>query len=67
MVSWDDAYTSNTLPVVLLLEHTLCGIMDRTFETGQQMEEQDFLAFQGLLRGGLTHRALRHCPRAWGW
>lgn len=49
MVSSDNACISDTVPLVFLLEHTLCGIMDRALEAEQREEEEDFLTSQGPL------------------
>ena len=41
--------SSETVPLIHMLEHTLCGIMDRALEAEQREEEDAFLTFQGLL------------------
>ena len=48
-MSRDNACISDTIPVVLLLEQTLHGNMDRALEAEQQEEKEDFLYSQGPL------------------
>ncbi|PIO14637.1 hypothetical protein AB205_0000860 [Aquarana catesbeiana] len=49
MVGRDNVCISDTIPVVFLLEQTLCGIMDRALEAEQREVEEDFLSSQGPL------------------
>lgn len=48
MVHHDNAYISSTIPVVLLLEHTMHSITNRVLEA-QQQKKEDYLASQGQL------------------
>uniref|UniRef100_A0A8C5MAC7 BED-type domain-containing protein n=1 Tax=Leptobrachium leishanense TaxID=445787 RepID=A0A8C5MAC7_9ANUR len=47
MVSRDSACISDTIPLVFLLEHSLCGIIDVALEAEQRVEEEAFPSSQG--------------------
>ena len=61
-MSRDNACFSDAIPLVLLLEHTLCGIMDRALEAEQQEEEEDFLSSQGPLYADIISAGPQNPP-----
>lgn len=45
-INCDEEEISDTIPIMLLLEHTQCGLMDQALVVQQQEEQKDLLLSQ---------------------